>query len=92
MIKADGFDSQCQLSKKFIAKFSKLGIVESVQNDIAETGMINGIQNDIVERGNVKGIPKLHDANEAGGENSFTPVWLLLVETITACFRFVASC
>ncbi|EDW78045.1 uncharacterized protein Dwil_GK24224 [Drosophila willistoni] len=69
-LQAKSFGSKCTLSEKFIANVSKSGIVESVlawakfkaQNDIAKTGGRKS--------GKIKGIPKLEDANEAGGKNS----------------------
>ncbi|XP_068141065.1 DNA topoisomerase 2 [Drosophila tropicalis] len=69
-LQAKSFGSKCALSEKFIANVSKSGIVESVlawakfkaQNDIAKTGGRKS--------GKIKGIPKLEDANEAGGKNS----------------------
>ncbi|EDX05512.1 Top2 [Drosophila simulans] len=72
-----GFGSKCTLSDKFINNMSKSGIVESVlawakfkaQNDIAKTGGRKSSK--------IKGIPKLEDANEAGGKNSINCTLIL---------------
>jgi len=72
-----GFGSKCTLSEKFINNMSKSGIVESVlawakfkaQNDIAKTGGRKSSK--------IKGIPKLEDANEAGGKNSINCTLIL---------------
>uniref|UniRef100_A0A6P4ERW4 DNA topoisomerase 2 n=1 Tax=Drosophila rhopaloa TaxID=1041015 RepID=A0A6P4ERW4_DRORH len=72
-----GFGSKCTLSEKFISNMSKSGIVESVlawakfkaQNDIAKTGGRKSSK--------IKGIPKLEDANEAGGKNSINCTLIL---------------
>ncbi|KAH8304558.1 hypothetical protein KR059_012276 [Drosophila kikkawai] len=76
-LQAKSFGSKCTLSEKFIANISKSGIVESVlawakfkaQNDIAKTGGRKSIK--------IKGIPKLEDANEAGGKNSINCTLIL---------------
>lgn len=76
-----GFGSKCTLSEKFINNMSKSGIVESVlawakfkaQNDIAKTGGRKSSK--------IKGIPKLEDANEAGGKNSIKCTLILTEET-----------
>lgn len=71
-LQAKGFGSKCTLSEKFIGGVSKSGIVEAVlswakfkaENDIAKTSSGK-------KSSKIKGIPKLEDANEAGGKNSF---------------------
>ncbi|KAH8244800.1 hypothetical protein KR032_000475 [Drosophila birchii] len=76
-LQAKSFGSKCTLSEKFIANMSKSGIVESVlawakfkaQNDIAKTGGRKSSK--------IKGIPKLEDANEAGGKNSINCTLIL---------------
>ncbi|KAH8413018.1 hypothetical protein KR009_007451 [Drosophila setifemur] len=76
-LQAKGFGSKCTLSDKFIGNLSKSGIVESVlawakfkaQNDIAKTGGRKSSK--------IKGIPKLEDANEAGGKNSINCTLIL---------------
>ncbi|KAH8276429.1 hypothetical protein KR018_006922 [Drosophila ironensis] len=76
-LQAKSFGSKCTLSDKFIANMSKSGIVESVlawakfkaQNDIAKTGGRKSSK--------IKGIPKLEDANEAGGKNSINCTLIL---------------
>ncbi|KAH8319193.1 hypothetical protein KR067_013387 [Drosophila pandora] len=76
-LQAKSFGSKCALSEKFISNMSKSGIVESVlawakfkaQNDIAKTGGRKSSK--------IKGIPKLEDANEAGGKNSINCTLIL---------------
>ncbi|KAH8357885.1 hypothetical protein KR200_002780 [Drosophila serrata] len=76
-LQAKSFGSKCTLSEKFISSMSKSGIVESVlawakfkaQNDIAKTGGRKSSK--------IKGIPKLEDANEAGGKNSINCTLIL---------------
>ncbi|XP_017108704.3 DNA topoisomerase 2 [Drosophila bipectinata] len=76
-LQAKSFGSKCTLSEKFITGMSKSGIVESVlawakfkaQNDIAKTGGRKSSK--------IKGIPKLEDANEAGGKNSINCTLIL---------------
>ncbi|BFF94070.1 DNA topoisomerase 2 [Drosophila madeirensis] len=76
-LQSKGFGSKCTLSDKFISSLSKSGIVESVlawakfkaQNDIAKTGGKKSSK--------IKGIPKLEDANEAGGKNSINCTLIL---------------
>ncbi|KAI8042943.1 hypothetical protein M5D96_004267 [Drosophila gunungcola] len=76
-VNSKGFGSKCTLSEKFITNVSKSGIVESVlawakfkaQNDIAKTGGRKSSK--------IKGIPKLEDANEAGGKNSINCTLIL---------------
>lgn len=69
-LQAKSFGSKCSFTDKFMANVLKSGIVESVlswakfkaQTDLAKT---SGRKNQ-----KLKGIPKLEDANEAGGKNS----------------------
>ncbi|CAH1979739.1 unnamed protein product [Acanthoscelides obtectus] len=64
------FGSKCTLSEKFINQVTKSGIVESVlswakfkaQNLLEKKGGKKQVK--------LKGIPKLEDANEAGGKNA----------------------
>lgn len=69
-LQAKNFGSKCSFTDKFMQNVLKSGIVESVlswakfkaQTDLAKT---SGRKNQ-----KLKGIPKLEDANEAGGKNS----------------------
>lgn len=69
-LQAKNFGSKCQLSDKFITSVVRSGIVESVlswakfkaQTDLAKTSG--------KKFSKLKGIPKLEDANDAGGRNA----------------------
>ncbi|XP_010023678.2 DNA topoisomerase 2 [Eucalyptus grandis] len=69
-LRQSSFGSKCELSDKFLQKVVKSGIVESLlswanfklSKDLKKT--------DGSKRENLRGIPKLEDANDAGGRNS----------------------
>ncbi|VEN43650.1 unnamed protein product [Callosobruchus maculatus] len=69
-LQVKSFGSKCTLSEKFITQVTKSGIVESVlswakfkaQNELEKKGGKKQMK--------LKGIPKLEDANEAGGKNA----------------------
>ncbi|XP_030539127.1 DNA topoisomerase 2 isoform X2 [Rhodamnia argentea] len=69
-LRQSSFGSKCELSDKFLQKVAKSGIVESLiswanfkqSKDLKKT--------DGSKRENLRGIPKLEDANDAGGRNS----------------------
>lgn len=76
-LQAKSFGSKCNLSDKFINMVSKCGIVESVlswakykaQTDLAKTSG--------KKQNKIKGVPKLEDANDAGGKNSINCTLIL---------------
>ncbi|XP_028287609.1 DNA topoisomerase 2-alpha isoform X2 [Parambassis ranga] len=65
------FGSTCSLSEKFIKQASSCGIVENIMNWVKFKA-----QNQLnkkcsaVKHSKIKGVPKLDDANDAGGKNS----------------------
>ncbi|KAE8596726.1 hypothetical protein XENTR_v10016221 [Xenopus tropicalis] len=66
-----GFGSKCQLSEKFSKAASNCGIVESILNWVkfkAQTQLNKKCSS--VKHSKIKGIPKLDDANDAGGKHS----------------------
>ncbi|XP_072312165.1 DNA topoisomerase 2-alpha [Eucyclogobius newberryi] len=65
------FGSTCSLSEKFIKQANTCGIVESVMNWVkfkAQTQLNKKCS--AVKHTKIKGVPKLDDANDAGGRNS----------------------
>ncbi|XP_042328062.1 DNA topoisomerase 2-beta isoform X1 [Sceloporus undulatus] len=65
------FGSKCQLSEKFFKAASNCGIVESILNWVkfkAQTQLNKKCSS--VKHSKIKGIPKLDDANDAGGKHS----------------------
>ncbi|KAF7704937.1 DNA topoisomerase 2-alpha [Silurus meridionalis] len=65
------FGSTCTLSEKFIKQANNCGIVESVMNWVkfkAQTQLNKKCS--AVKHTKIKGVPKLDDANDAGGKNS----------------------
>jgi DNA topoisomerase-2 len=64
------FGSSCEVSDKFIEKAAKLGIMDAAcaLTDVKTTKAIK--KQDGTKSKSVRGIPKLVDANEAGGPNS----------------------
>ncbi|KAM3592397.1 uncharacterized protein V6R79_018008 [Siganus canaliculatus] len=65
------FGSTCPLSDKFIKQATSCGIVESVMNWVkfkAQTQLNKKCS--AVKHTKIKGVPKLDDANDAGGKNS----------------------
>lgn len=65
------FGSTCPLSDKFIKQTTNCGIVESVMNWVkfkAQTQLNKKCS--AVKHNKIKGVPKLDDANDAGGKNS----------------------
>ncbi|XP_069504951.1 DNA topoisomerase 2-beta isoform X2 [Ambystoma mexicanum] len=66
-----GFGSKCPLSEKFGKGASNCGIVESILNWVkfkAQTQLNKKCSS--VKHSKIKGIPKLDDANDAGGKHS----------------------
>uniref|UniRef100_UPI0037E88711 DNA topoisomerase 2-alpha n=1 Tax=Semicossyphus pulcher TaxID=241346 RepID=UPI0037E88711 len=65
------FGSTCPLSEKFIKQATTCGIVESIMNWVqfkAQTQLNKKCS--AVKHTKIKGVPKLDDANNAGGKNS----------------------
>ncbi|XP_041942216.1 DNA topoisomerase 2-alpha [Alosa sapidissima] len=65
------FGSTCPLTDKFIKQATNCGIVESVMNWVkfkAQTQLNKKCS--AVKHTKIKGVPKLDDANDAGGKNS----------------------
>ncbi|KAJ0015827.1 hypothetical protein NQD34_014117 [Periophthalmus magnuspinnatus] len=65
------FGSTCPLTEKFIKQATTCGIVESVMNWVkfkAQTQLNKKCS--AVKHTKIKGVPKLDDANDAGGKNS----------------------
>uniref|UniRef100_A0A4W5Q6N4 DNA topoisomerase 2 n=1 Tax=Hucho hucho TaxID=62062 RepID=A0A4W5Q6N4_9TELE len=65
------FGSTCPLSDKFIKQANSCGIVESIMNWVkfkAQTQLNKKCS--AVKHTKIKGVPKLDDANDAGGKNS----------------------
>ncbi|XP_030630895.1 DNA topoisomerase 2-alpha [Chanos chanos] len=65
------FGSTCPLSEKFIKQVNNCGIVESIMNWVkfkAQTQLNKKCS--AVKHTKIKGVPKLDDANDAGGKNS----------------------
>ncbi|KAM4624510.1 DNA topoisomerase 2-alpha [Polymixia lowei] len=65
------FGSTCSLSEKFIKQATSCGIVESIMNWVkfkAQSQLNKKCS--AVKHTKIKGVPKLDDANDAGGKNS----------------------
>uniref|UniRef100_A0A3P9BTL4 DNA topoisomerase 2 n=1 Tax=Maylandia zebra TaxID=106582 RepID=A0A3P9BTL4_9CICH len=65
------FGSKCPLSDKFIKQATSCGIVESIMNWVkfkAQSQLNKKCS--AVKHTKIKGVPKLDDANDAGGKNS----------------------
>ncbi|XP_059181316.1 DNA topoisomerase 2-alpha isoform X2 [Centropristis striata] len=65
------FGSTCPLPEKFIKQVTACGIVESIMNWVkfkAQTQLNKKCSS--VKHNRIKGVPKLDDANDAGGKNS----------------------
>ncbi|CAL8286093.1 unnamed protein product [Lota lota] len=65
------FGSICSLSDKFIKQATTCGVVESIMNWVkfkAQTQLNKKCS--AVKHAKIKGVPKLDDANDAGGKNS----------------------
>ncbi|KAL0597809.1 DNA topoisomerase 2-alpha [Plecturocebus cupreus] len=74
------FGSTCQLSEKFIKAAIGCGIVESILNWVKFKAQVQlNKKCSAVKHNRIKGIPKLDDANDAGGRNS-TECTLILTE------------
>ncbi|RXN12322.1 DNA topoisomerase 2-beta-like isoform X1 [Labeo rohita] len=70
-LQTKSFGSKCVLSEKFIRAATNCGIVESILNWVkfkAQTQLNKKCSS--VKHSKIKGIPKLDDANDAGGKHS----------------------
>uniref|UniRef100_A0A8C1LK25 DNA topoisomerase 2 n=1 Tax=Cyprinus carpio TaxID=7962 RepID=A0A8C1LK25_CYPCA len=70
-LQTKSFGSKCTLSEKFIRAATNCGIVESILNWVkfkAQTQLNKKCSS--VKHSKIKGIPKLDDANDAGGKHS----------------------
>uniref|UniRef100_A0A7N8WP82 DNA topoisomerase 2 n=1 Tax=Mastacembelus armatus TaxID=205130 RepID=A0A7N8WP82_9TELE len=70
-LQTKSFGSKCLLSEKFIRAATNCGIVESILNWVkfkAQTQLNKKCSS--VKHSKIKGIPKLDDANDAGGKHS----------------------
>ncbi|KAF5909132.1 DNA topoisomerase 2-beta isoform X1, partial [Clarias magur] len=70
-LQTKSFGSKCALSEKFIRAATNCGIVESILNWVkfkAQTQLNKKCSS--VKHSKIKGIPKLDDANDAGGKHS----------------------
>ncbi|XP_058196759.1 DNA topoisomerase 2-like isoform X1 [Rhododendron vialii] len=68
--KEENFGSSCILSDEFLNKVSEAGIVESLLSWADYKLKREQKKADAAKRKRITGIPKLEDANDAGGENS----------------------
>ncbi|KAI6694782.1 hypothetical protein NL676_022492 [Syzygium grande] len=69
-LRQSSFGSKCELSDKFLQKVAKSGIVESLLSWANFKQSKDLKKTDGSKRENLRGIPKLEDANDAGGRNS----------------------
>ncbi|XP_077635346.1 DNA topoisomerase 2-alpha [Crocuta crocuta] len=70
-LQVKSFGSTCQLSEKFIKAAIGCGIVESILNWVKFKAQVQlNKKCSAVKHNRIKGIPKLDDANDAGGRNS----------------------
>ncbi|XP_030151463.1 DNA topoisomerase 2-alpha [Lynx canadensis] len=70
-LQVKSFGSTCHLSEKFIKAAIGCGIVESILNWVKFKAQVQlNKKCSAVKHNRIKGIPKLDDANDAGGRNS----------------------
>ena len=69
-LKASAFGSKCEISDTFMKKFEKTGVVDNILNwaNYKESKQLK--KQDGSKKNRLTGIPKLDDANDAGGRNS----------------------
>tara|TARA_B110000208_G_C11789740_1_gene437003 strand:- start:65 stop:3499 length:3435 start_codon:yes stop_codon:yes gene_type:complete len=78
--KVSEFGSKCDISDKIIKKLVSFGILEYISNLIqAKNDSLIKKKTDGKKESNIKGIPKLEDANLAGGKESES-CYLILTE------------
>jgi DNA topoisomerase-2 len=64
------FGSKCEVSDKFIEKLAKMGIMETACSLTKFKDLTTAKKTDGTKNKSIRGIPKLTDANWAGGEQS----------------------
>nr|XP_020476493.1 DNA topoisomerase 2-beta isoform X2 [Monopterus albus] len=70
-LQTKSFGSKCLLSEKFVRAATNCGIVESILNWVKFKAQIQlNKKCSSVKHSKIKGIPKLDDANDAGGKHS----------------------
>ncbi|XP_061738599.1 DNA topoisomerase 2-beta isoform X2 [Nerophis ophidion] len=70
-LQTKSFGSKCLLSEKFVKAATNCGIVESILNWVKFKAQIQlNKKCSSVKHSKIKGIPKLDDANDAGGKHS----------------------
>ena len=69
-LKASAFGSKCELSDAFMKKFEKTGIVDNILSWANFKQSKELKKTDGSKKNRLTGIPKLDDANDAGGRNS----------------------
>ncbi|OWM78385.1 DNA topoisomerase 2 [Punica granatum] len=69
-LRQSSFGSKCELSDKFLQKVAKSGIVETLLSWATFKLSKDLKKTDGSKKENLRGIPKLEDANDAGGRNS----------------------
>ncbi|KAI4363914.1 hypothetical protein MLD38_020075 [Melastoma candidum] len=69
-LRQSSFGSKCELSEKFLQKVAKSDIMETLLSWANVQQGRDLKKTDGSKKGNIRGIPKLEDANDAGGKNS----------------------
>jgi DNA topoisomerase-2 len=84
------FGSKCEISDKFVDKLAKTGVMENIVEtyNFKENKLLK--KTDGKKKNKIYGIPKLDDANEAGGKNS-NKCTLILTEGDSAKAMAVAG-
>eukprot|EP01028_Stygiella_incarcerata_P004101 TRINITY_DN185_c0_g1_i1.p1 TRINITY_DN185_c0_g1~~TRINITY_DN185_c0_g1_i1.p1 ORF type:complete len:1625 (-),score=533.53 TRINITY_DN185_c0_g1_i1:176-5050(-) len=77
--KATSFGSECKVSEKFLKSVQKTSIIEKMLSWVRFKQSSDLKKSDGQKKSKILGIPKLDDANEAGGRNSHK-CWLILTE------------
>ncbi|XWS74969.1 hypothetical protein CRYUN_Cryun01aG0044300 [Craigia yunnanensis] len=69
-LRQSSFGSKCELSEDFLKKVAKSGVVDNLLSWAEFKHNKDLKKTDGTKSGSIRGIPKLDDANEAGGRNS----------------------
>ncbi|XP_028390602.1 DNA topoisomerase 2-alpha-like isoform X2 [Dendronephthya gigantea] len=69
-LRAKDFGSQCVLGDKFVKEVTQCGVVENILDWVKVKTQTQLKKNSGGKHSKLKGIPKLDDANDAGGKNS----------------------
>ncbi|EOY18139.1 Topoisomerase II isoform 3 [Theobroma cacao] len=69
-LRQSSFGSKCELSEDFLKKVAKCGVVDNLLSWAEFKHSKDLKKTDGAKTGSIRGIPKLDDANEAGGRNS----------------------